>query len=159
MSEKRVIWRYDPRSHPQIITDLRIKGKTIPMIAKKMGIAPGTLYSWARKYPAVKSAIETGREILTETLERNLYKQAQGYDYREVVMHYDADGNLTGKTIYIKHQAGHAGAAIFALKNLNPQKWRDVHRIESEITFKVGLPPKEMWLIEDDTGGNGNNQS
>ena len=157
--------KYDAQTHPQRILELRTKGYTIGMIAKQIGVHNNTIRcSWATKYAAVASALQQGREILTETLERNLYKQAQGYDYREIVTHYNAEGEVTGRTEYIKHQPGHVAAAIFALKNLRPDKWRDVHQIDQNVSFQIKMPPKEMWqipvteVVKKITDGNGDNQ-
>jgi len=86
-------------------------GETIDAAAVLMGISYSALYVRRQKDPvldaAVKLANSCGRNRISERIAKHLYAGAEKCD---------EDPRFTT-------------AAIFALKNLDPQNWRDSHEI------------------------------
>jgi len=86
-------------------------GETIDAAAVLMGISYSALYVRRQKDPALDAAVKQanalGRNRIAERIAKKLYSGADKCD---------VDPRFTT-------------AAIFALKNLDPQNWRDTHEI------------------------------
>lgn len=104
-------------------------------IAKNMGIGDRTLYRWRQQEPAIMAALKKGNKIADEMVVSALFKRATGYEYDEKVQ-YPPDEQGESKTL-ISEKVAHPDttAAIFWLKNRDPENWRD--RKHTEITASV----------------------
>lgn len=108
-------------------------GLTDEQIAHNIGINRATLYTWKRKYPDLKFAIEDGKKPVDFEVENSLLKSALGFEYEETKVYQvkKPDGsteNRVEKTT--KYQAPNVTAQIFWLKNRKPEQWsdrKDVH--------------------------------
>lgn len=115
--------------HLDRIPKWRRDGLIEDTIAKKLGVAMSTFSVYKLKYPELMESLKKGREHLIEELEDSLYRRAMGTVLKEVRTKYES-GFQTEKIIIEKEVPGDTGAAIFALKNLAPTKWRNVDKIE-----------------------------
>lgn len=104
-------------------------GLSKEQIAHNIGINVKTLYDWEQKYDPICNAIKKGKEVVAYEVENALYKRALGFEAEETTteVRKDARGNTIEKHVKrVKKQvAPDTGAAIFLLKNLRPDKWRD----------------------------------
>lgn len=100
------------------------EGLTDEQIARKIGIAPGTLYEWFKSYPEIYEALKRGKAPVDMEVENALLKRARGYEYEEVITEVYGDGKKHVKKIK-KHVPPDVTAQIFWLKNRRPDKWRD----------------------------------
>jgi hypothetical protein len=97
-------------------------------LAQAMGIGTATLYRWKLEHPEFTEALQTGKVMADERVERSLYAKAVGYSFEaeEIVWR-------KGKPVrvpVIKHLPPDTVAEIFWLKNRRKEAWRDVHKHE-----------------------------
>lgn len=114
-------------------------------IAHNMGIAPGTLYDWKKKFSEISEALKKGKEIVDIQVENALLKRALGYEYDEQrIEKSDKDGTKIIQTV--KHVPGDVTAQIYWLKNRKPDKWRDKPVIDAdrEVMEKMDTLLKEF---------------
>lgn len=118
-------------------------GLTEEQIAHNMGISRSTLNEWKNRYPDISDTLKKGKEVVAYEVENALYKRALGFTAEEITeeIRKDAKGKTIEKHVKrVKKQvAPDTGAAIFLLKNLRPDKWRDKqdHAVESTNTTAV----------------------
>lgn len=99
-------------------------GLTDEQIAHNMGIRRSTLADWKTKYPDISDALKKGKEVVDVEVENSLLKRAKGFEYTETKIEQSVkDGR---KVTLIKHMVPpETAAAIFWLKNREPEKWRE----------------------------------
>ena len=103
---------------------------TVGEIARALEGDDATLYRWKKCYPEFSETIKQGRgRYDTEVVERALTQRAAGYEYTEEVMTRD------GPSVLTKRFHGSDTAAIFWLKNRQPERWRD--RVEHDVRAAV----------------------
>lgn len=99
-------------------------GLTDEQIAKKIGIAPKTLYQWINRFVQIGNAIKKGKAPVDFEVENALLKRALGYEYKEIIKEINNDGKQNIREV-TKHMPPDVGAAVFWLKNRRRDKWRD----------------------------------
>lgn len=97
-------------------------------IADFFGITARTLYRWKLDHPEFCQALKAGKEAADDRVERSLYHRATGYthDAVKILQH-------NGKPViveYREHVPPDTTAAIFWLKNRQPDKWREKKEVE-----------------------------
>lgn len=111
-------------------------GLSDEQIAHNMNISYSTLRAWRDRYPAVSAALKKGKEVMIYEVENALYRRAMGFETEETTteVRKDAKGNTIEKHVkrVKKIIAPDTGAAIFLLKNLRPDKWREKQIIKHE---------------------------
>lgn len=119
-------------------------GVTDIQLAEFFGVSKQTINSWKKEYPEFLSSLKAGKEEADAKVSEMLYKRAIGYDYNEV--RTDKKGRKILKTITTKKQVPpDTTAAIFWLKNRQPELWRE--RIINEMTGKNGEPLQQSIII------------
>lgn len=124
---------------PQLdrIVPLRRQGLTEEQVAKVLGIGYGTLRENKTEHPEFARALKKGKEVLIEELEASLYKIALGgYEVKTTKKYIEqgAEGKQKTKIEETSTIAQpNCGALVFSLKNLAPDKWKDV-RIDTDMT-------------------------
>ncbi len=110
--------------------DFALIGRTDGEIAGALKIDEAALYRYKNAHPEFCEAIKRGRDRYdTEVVEKALTQRAAGYDYQEEVM------TREGPSVITKRFHGSDTAAIFWLKNRNPDRWRD--RVEHDVRAAV----------------------
>lgn len=112
---------------PEGLILLRAKSRdslTRGELAQKLGVLPGTLALWEKKYPEIEEALRQGREITDVRVENAILKKALGFETKEVKKVVKADGAEEVTTVY-KSVPPDVSAASVWLKNRCPQKWRE----------------------------------
>lgn len=104
------------------------RGLIDAQIAKNIGIATGTLYTWKNKYNEIDDALKKGKEVIDFEVENALLKRAKGFIYEEIktITEKDEFGEDRVRTEKIlKAALPDTTAQIFWLKNRDPDAWRN----------------------------------
>lgn len=112
------------------IAVLAEEGKTDEEIAKKIGVNVHTLKNWKGEYADLVTALKDSRSVADGLVEATLFQRACGYSAPAVKVFYDAKTGQVIEHHYIEHYPPDTTACIFWLKNRQPKKWRDAHRLE-----------------------------
>lgn len=110
-------------------------GATDNELADFFGVDVSTINRWKKKYPEFCESLKKGKDIADSNVASKLYNRAIGYDFEEKHI-IRKDGVIVGEKRITKHQPADTTAAIFWLKNRQPEKWRD--RKELQIGNKLG---------------------
>lgn len=122
---------YKPE-YAKIARILCAQGATDDVLADAFNCCTSTIRNWRTTHIEFGKAVAEGKaEIFDPLVERSLAQRAIGYsvDTEEVKMTKDGD---VVRIPTRKHFPPDTTACIFWLKNRQPEKWRDVHRIEHE---------------------------
>ena len=71
-------------------------GLSDPEIARRMGVGPGTLNRWRRRYPAVAQALDARQTAADDQVEDALLRKALGYESQECRVEITAKGERKG---------------------------------------------------------------
>lgn len=135
---------------PQLVEMYLRQGLTEAQAAKKLGVSVSTFEHYKTQYPEFLEAIKKGKAPVDFEVENALLKRALGYEYTErkeemaAIESEDGSTMVPGKKVTetVKHVAPDTTAAIFWLKNRQPERWRDVKGVE--LTGKDGGPVEQQ---------------
>ncbi|CAJ0600766.1 unnamed protein product [Cylicocyclus nassatus] len=121
-------------------------GATIERFCKAMDIRKDTFYRWMSNSSDFSDAIKTAKDEfkrnIAKTAEESLFKLCEGYDYTETRTEYVTDKNgkpvIKNQVMTKKHVHPNTAAIIFALTNVDPERWKQ--RNQTELTGKDGEP-------------------
>lgn len=121
-------------------------GATIERFCKAMGFAKGSYFRWIETNETFETAIKEGKaefkRTIAKTAEESLFKLCQGYDYTETRTEYvtgkDGKPVIKKQVTTKKHVHPNTAAIIFALTNVDPERWKQ--RNQTELTGKDGEP-------------------
>lgn len=107
-------------------------GLTNSQIAKKMRISESTYYEYLRNFPQISEAIKKGKEVVDYEVEAQLLKSIKGFveTYNQQTVTKDGDVVDFKESKYIPPNTT---AAIFWLKNRQPQKYNKKQIVEESI--------------------------
>ena len=138
------------------ILELAEAGHTEDEIANFIGVHPNTLLLWKRKHADLMWALKSAKAFADELVEASLFRRACGYSH-QAVKHFldkqiqvDEDGNKVMKTVilekeYTEHYPPSEVAAIFWLKNRQPERWRDKPDQSSNDDSKSEVVYESEW--------------
>jgi hypothetical protein len=92
-------------------------------MADFFGVSESTFYKWKEDHEEFSEAIKKGKDFADANVANRLYNRAMGYEHSE-----DKIFNNNGEPMIVpttKHYPPDTTAAIFWLKNRQPQVWRD----------------------------------
>lgn len=117
---------------------LSLLGATDIEMADFFGVSEQTFNSWKKKYPELFESIKRGKAVADSNVAAKLYNRAIGYEYDE--KHEVREGGVVVEVKNIhKHMPSDTTAAIFWLKNRQPEKWRDRKEIDTSVTLNGDL--------------------
>ena len=129
-------------------------------VAKNMGISKTTFYDWMNKYPAMSDSVKKGKQPVDFEVENALLKRALGYEIEETntFITINSKGEKIQRvTKTKKHIAPDTTAAIFWLKNRQPDKWRKMNpAFESKTEIEINKLQAEIKKLEAETDKIGN---
>ena len=96
-----------------------------------------TLYRWKGEHDKFCQALKAGKEKAAERVIRSLYHRAVGYTYDAIQI--NVFQGVPVITPHKEHVPPDVTAAIFWLKNRQPEKWRDKHEHSHDGTLDVNL--------------------
>lgn len=100
-------------------------GATDAEIADFFEIDVRTLYRWKNVHGDFCQALKVGKESADERVKRALYHRAIGYEQEAVKIFMPAGADEPVYAPYVERIAPDTTAAIFWLKNRDPENWRD----------------------------------
>lgn len=107
------------------------RGWTDADMADFFGVTERTWNNWKVAHDTFFQSLKEWRAEADERVERSLYERATGYSHPEDKIFNDGGEPLVVPTR--KHYPPDTTAAIFWLKNRQPEKWRDKTEIEATI--------------------------
>jgi hypothetical protein len=107
-------------------------------------VSEDTINEWKKQHDKFSESIKSGKTMADATVAQKLYHRAIGYEHPEVIT-ASYQGEITDMKTVVKHYAPDPTAAIFWLKNRQPQQWRD--KQQTEITGENGAPLKVVFNI------------
>lgn len=121
--------KFDSKT-PRIVARLFASGLTYEDIGFVLGVSEHTIASWQQRYPIFRKEIDKAKEVVKSITIAQMLKSAWGYDYAEKTITKDKDGNVVKEKEVIKHQPANADLLKFLIINKDPDKYRDVKRID-----------------------------
>ena len=119
------------------------KGFTDFELSQFFGIHRSTLYVWQSESDEFANAMQAGKEIADNRVERSLFEKAVGYSFPAERIFSDK-GTIV-RAEYIEHVPPSDVAGMFWLKNRKKDQWRD--KQEFEHTGKDGEPIKFNYVV------------
>lgn len=102
-------------------------GGTDQQIASALGIGFNTFMAWKGRYEDFRVALKEKKELADELVEASLFQRAIGYSH-VTAKKVKRDGEWTMEDI-VENFPPDTTAAIFWLKNRQPNRWRDRHEV------------------------------
>jgi hypothetical protein len=125
---------YEKKVLPKLeqIKQWRKEGQTEYNIAKLLGISYPSFALYKTKYPEFGKLMDDARDLLIEELENTMYQTAMGkIKIRETKRYIQQNGGKEQVRVEetVKELPPNPTLLIFTLKNMAPQRWRDVQTI------------------------------
>jgi transposase len=96
-----------------------------------------TLYRWKNQFPRFCEALKKGKQVADAEVASRLFHRALGYSHAEdKIFQYEGEPVVVPTT---KHYPPDTTAAIFWLKNRQPQRWRDKVQLTGHLTTDVTI--------------------
>jgi hypothetical protein len=137
--------------YANIAYNMCLLGATDKELANCFDVSEQTINVWKQKHEEFKLALKRGKLEADAVIASKLYHRAKGYEHPEDKIFNDNGTPLVVPTI--KHYPPDTTAAIFWLKNRQPDKWRDKSEVESkntntniDIDYSI-LPPEALEEI------------
>lgn len=127
--------KYKPE-YADKVYKLCLLGLTDNGLAAALDVDVATVNNWKKEHPEFFESIKKGKEIADAHIADKLYNRASGYSHAEDKIFVHDGQPVIVPTI--KHYPPDTAAAIFWLKNRQPQLWRD--KVETEISGPNGQP-------------------
>ncbi len=103
-------------------------GATDKELADFFNVSLSTLNLWKIKHEEFSESLQRGKDIADLRVEQALYSRAMGYSHEDVDIRV-VEGKIL-ETPLVKHYPPDTTAAIFWLKNRQPEAWRDKQEVE-----------------------------
>lgn len=110
-------------------------GATVEQLADALCVCKTTIYNWAQRHPEFDMALRGGRELADANVASRLYARAMGYSHDEEEIKV-----VEGKVVRVptvKHYPPDPGAAIFWLKNRQPELWKERVEVKEQPTIAL----------------------
>lgn len=118
------------------VKSLATRGWTDQEMADHFKVARSTWSKWKIDHPEFSDTLKNWKDEADKRVERSLYERALGFSHPEEKIFQHNGEALRVSTV--KQYAPDTTAAIFWLKNRNPDEWKD--RVHNEHTGKDGAP-------------------
>ena len=105
-------------------------GATDIEVADFFDVDVRTIYRWKHEHAAFCQALNVGKDKADERVVNSLYQRAIGYEQDAVKIFMPANAAAPVYAPYREKVAPDTTAAIFWLKNRDPEKWRDKQEVE-----------------------------
>jgi hypothetical protein len=134
---------------------LCLLGSTDKDLADFFEVEEQTVNNWKNDFPEFFESIKEGKVLSDANVANKLYHRAIGYEHPEIIT-ASFQGQITDTMEVTKHYPPDPTAAIFWLKNRQPDKWRDRQEIVSDSTVlietaeerRTRIAATQMKLIE-----------
>ena len=130
---------------------LCLLGATDKELAEFFSVSEQTLNKWKKDYPEFLESLKKGKNIADANVASRLYNRAIGYSCKATKF-ATSEGKITDSKEYIEHYPPDTTAAIFWLKNRQPEKWRDKKEVDANVNLGdelEGLSDEQLQAIID----------
>lgn len=127
------------------IIDLAEQGKTNKQIADIIGVHEGTIEVWTRTKQEFRWSLKEAKNIANQLVEAALFARATGYT-KEIPRTAIAFGKPID-FLETVHYPPSEVAAIFWLKNRDPERWRD-KPVEADADSRKGPQEPDEIIVE-----------
>lgn len=110
-------------------------GATVEDLADLLCVNKDTIYRWAREHPKFNLALKGGRAFADANVASSLYTKAMGYSHDEEEI--KVIDNKVVRVQTVKHYPPDTQAAIFWLKNRQPELWKERVEIKEQPTIAL----------------------
>lgn len=120
-------------------------------LAEFFSVSVQTLNKWKKDYPEFLESLKKGKNIADANVAYRLYNRAIGYNCK-ATKSAATEGKITDSKEYIEHYPPDTTAAIFWLKNRQPEKWRDKKEVDANVNLGdelEGLSDEQLQAIID----------
>ena len=124
---------------------LCLLGATDKTLADFFNVSEQTINAWKHKHESFLESLKAGKQLADAQVSEKLFNRAIGYSHPEVKVFNNQGEILTHEVT--KHYPPDSTAAIFWLKNRQPERWRD--RVEQKITVSDDF---DELMASDDEG-------
>lgn len=122
---------------------LCVSGITDAALAAFFGVTETTVNNWKLAHPAFLESLKGAKDDLDAKVERSLFERATGYEHAAVkiltVARGDNQGSDVEEVAYIERYPPDTTAAIFWLKNRQPDRWRDKSEVAHGLSSHLAL--------------------
>lgn len=125
---------------------LALLGATDAEIADFYDVDVRTIYRWKNAHDAFCQALKAGKEQADARVERALFHRAVGYEQEEVKIFMPAGKDQPVYAKFIAKIAPDTTAAIFWLKNRQPEQWREKVDVNATGGFTVTITSDDADL-------------
>ena len=135
----------------QLAENYALLGATDKEMADLFSVTERTLNQWKKDYPEFLQSLKKGKNIADANVASRLYNRAIGYDCKATKF-ATSEGKITDSKEYIEHYPPDTTAAIFWLKNRQPEKWRDKKEVDANVNLGdelEGLSVEHLQAIID----------
>ena len=137
--------KYKPE-YDELAYNYGLLGATDRQMAEFFGVCEATINNWKNDHPSFLESLNTSKAQADAMVAKSLFKRALGVTITEEKDESGTNGSKTTTTT--KEVPPDTTAAIFWLKNRQPEIWRD----KKEVSFDNGsvTPWNEIGEDEDD---------
>lgn len=126
-----------------LIIALYAEGKTDAQIAQTLGLGRRTFANIRDRSKITRAAVKKAKDVRDEQVEHSLLHRALGYSHPAVKI-FCHQGRIIRQE-YTEHYPPDTAAAVFWLCNRQPEKWKNVQKIEAS---------GALTILNDDDYGN-----
>ena len=132
--------KYKPE-YAELAYKFCLLGATDKDLARFFEVEEKTVNNWKEEYPEFLQSLKAGKEQADAEIAQKLYHRAKGYKHIDTKF-ATFEGQITDEREYMRHYPPDTIAAIFWLKNRQPQKWRDRQEVEhtGRLEYEIVLP-------------------
>ena len=113
---------------------LWLLGATDKELSEFFSVSEQTLTKWKKDYPEFLESLKKGKNIADANVASRLYNRAIGYNCKATKF-ATSNGKITDSKEFIEHYPPDTTAAIFWLKNRQPEKWRDKKEVDANVNL------------------------
>lgn len=106
------------------------KGFTDQEMAEFFGVVRSTISLWKVEHPEFSDALKLGKDAADRKVERSLFERATGYSHPDT--YFSNFQGMVTETPMTKVYPPDTTAAIFWLKNRQPEQWRDKTEVQDD---------------------------
>ena len=110
--------------YAQQVLKFCLSGFTDKEMADLFGVSERTFNYWKKKYPEFLQSIKSGKEKADANVASSLYNRAIGFTKKDCEKVFQYQGKIVRAKVN-EYFPPDTAAAIFFLKNRQPDKWRD----------------------------------
>lgn len=125
----------------QLAENYSLLGATDKEMAEYFNVNESTITRWKKQYPEFCTSIKKGKQIADSNVASKLYNRAIGYDFEEKHFEIQKASEKDKPSTFVetkrikKHMPSDTTAAIFWLKNRQPQLWRDRKEVDATVSL------------------------